>query len=186
MKLGEACYLLPGDDWIHSRDNAIVFLIYSVGLRISEALNLLVEDVSSAQFLTINGKGNKKRQVPLLPIVLQKIEEYKKVCPWPLLSGSFLFRGKRGGRLISQEFEKRVRILRGMLNLPDSFTPHSLRHSCATHLMEKSDDLRAIQELLGHKSLSSTQIYTKVSDEKMKETYQEKHPRAGRISNPDS
>lgn len=177
VSLADSCFLLPGADWIHLRDELLIYFIYSVGLRISEALNIGKKQInSSTNFIEIKGKGAKIRQVPFIPIIAKKINEYLNAMPFK--ESDFLFLGKNGKKLLSQVFEARVRKLRRLLNYSEDITPHSLRHSCATHLMENSDDLRGIQELLGHSSLSTTQIYTEVSNKTMKNIYDRTHPRA--------
>jgi integrase/recombinase XerC len=184
MLLMDNCSQLPGTTWIHKRDQALIFLIYSVGLRINEALSINREDIEQTEFLTVCGKGMKTRQVPILPATLRVIGDYTSICPWFSSLRSFktptgpLFFGEKGKRLIAQVFEARVRILRKILNLPDSFTPHALRHSCATHLMASSEDIRGIQELLGHASLSTTQIYTDINSEQLRAAICKAHPRA--------
>ncbi|MDR1207989.1 MAG: tyrosine-type recombinase/integrase [Holosporales bacterium] len=186
MLLMDNCFQLPGTPWIHKRDQALIFLIYSVGLRINEALSINCKDIEQTEFLTICGKGMKTRQVPLMPGTMRIINDYKNICPWLSHSQYFdkksfaipLFLGEKGKRLVAQVFEARVRALRKILNLPDSFTPHALRHSCATHLMASSEDIRGIQELLGHASLSTTQIYTDINSEQLRTTICRAHPRA--------
>lgn len=182
MMLVDACDQLPGEDWVHLRDQALIFLLYSTGLRISEALNITLQAWHSNQhFLTVCGKGKKIRQVPLLPIAVQKINAYLEVC---LVhhEDQFLFIGEKGNRLISQVFSARIRQLRRLLNFPDTITPHAFRHSCATDLIKNSNDLRGVQELLGHASLSTTQIYTGIDNPYLKLTYEKTHPRAKKLS----
>lgn len=172
----EKCSSLSSLPWIHKRDEALIFLLYSIGLRISEALNLNIEDFKNKKFITIQGKRNKKRQLPLMPMILQKIEDYKKSCPYSFSEKGPLFLGQKGSRLQSQVFEKRIRQLRRLLDFSETLTPHAFRHSCASHLMSHSEDLRSIQELLGHTSLSTTQIYTHINNEHLKTIYQKAHP----------
>ena len=167
---------LKAESWEDLRNQALFFLLYGCGLRISEALSLNGEDFNSS-FLLIKGKGDKERNVPLLPSVIEKIEIYVKACPFPISPRTPLFRGTRGGRLNAGIAQKTLRDLRLELGLPDTATPHALRHSFATHLLEGGGDLRHIQELLGHASLSSTQIYTGLTQEKMFEAYVGAHPR---------
>jgi integrase/recombinase XerC len=182
--LMDKCPQLPGPEWVHKRDQALIFLIYSVGLRINEALSINCDDIARSDFLTVQGKGGKTRQVPIMPDVLSIIDDYKRACPWfesspkEKVVGCPLFLGEKGQRLIAQVFEARVKKLREALNLPDTFTPHALRHSCATHLMASSEDIRGIQELLGHASLSTTQIYTDINSEQLRATICRAHPRA--------
>jgi integrase/recombinase XerC len=164
------------ESWEDLRNQALFMLLYGCGLRISEALNLDGGDLNASSLL-IKGKGNKERQVPLLPQVIKKIETYLKACPHPYSSRGPLFRGTRGGRLNPSIVQKALRDIRLELGLPDSATPHALRHSFATHLLERGGDLRHIQELLGHASLSSTQIYTGLTQEKLFAAYSHSHPR---------
>ncbi|MBR2274298.1 MAG: tyrosine recombinase XerC [Alphaproteobacteria bacterium] len=162
--------------WIGVRDMAIFTLLYGCGLRISEALNLNVEDINTTNFLKIHGKGNKDRYVPLLPIVLERIEQYKQCCPYNLSIGTPLFVGARGDRVTPRVIQRKLQKIRAILDLPDNVTPHTLRHSFATHLLAEGSDLRSIQELLGHASLSSTQRYTDVDLEKISQEYQKAFP----------
>jgi len=164
------------EPWIGARDTAIFTLLYGSGLRISEALNLNVEDVSNKELIKIHGKGNKDRYVPLLPVTLEKIEVYKSMCPYNLKSGDALFLGAKGERLKARIVQRKLQKLRLLLNLPENITPHALRHSFATHLLAEGMDLRSIQELLGHASLTSTQRYTEVDLEKIKEEYKKAFP----------
>lgn len=156
--------------WVNLRDKAVLTLLYGCGLRISEALSLNAEDFYNNNFLRIRGKGNKERIVPLLPAVLEAVRAYAAACPFHINSGA-LFVGVRGERLLPRIVQRLLEKARLELNLPDSVTPHALRHSFATHLLAAGTDLRSIQELLGHASLSTTQRYTKVSDETMKKEY---------------
>jgi len=159
------------EPWIGIRDKAIMTLLYGCGLRISEALNLNVEDVTSSELLKIHGKGNKDRYVPILPIVLERIEQYKAYCPYELKYGEALFLGAKGERLSPRIIQRKLQKIRDLMNLPDNVTPHALRHTYATHLLAEGADLRVIQELLGHASLSSTQRYTDVALEKVIKEY---------------
>jgi integrase/recombinase XerC len=168
------------NSWIELRDQALFMLLYGCGLRLSEALNLNGQDWTET-FLLIKGKGGKERQVPLLPSVYEKVQHYLKASPYPFTKDSPLFRGSRGDRLNPAVAEKALRNLRLELGLPDTATPHALRHSFATHLLEGGGDLRHIQELLGHASLSSTQIYTDLTQDKLYEAYKNAHPRAKEI-----
>jgi integrase/recombinase XerC len=167
----------PRDSWILARDAAVLALLYGGGLRISEALALRRNDVP-ADALTVLGKGKKTRMVPLLPQVLHAIEEYLAVCPVELPPDGPLFVGARGGPLSARIVQLAVARIRGALGLADNATPHALRHSFATHLLARGGDLRAIQELLGHASLSTTQIYTAVDTERLLAAYKSAHPRA--------
>ena len=166
------------EDWIGARDRAVVTLLYGCGLRISEALGLTGAVVPLPEVLRITGKGNKTRLVPVLPVARDAVAEYVRLCPFDLVAGEPLFRGARGGplnpRLISGVMEQ----ARMQLGLPATVTPHAMRHSFATHLLSAGGDLRAIQELLGHASLSTTQVYTAVDAARLMEVYEKAHPRA--------
>lgn len=164
------------EPWIGTRDRAILTLLYGCGLRISEALSLNVEDINHSEFVKIKGKGNKDRYVPILPIVIERIEAYKKTCPYKLREGDALFLGAKGERLTPRIIQRKLQKIRAKLNLPDNITPHALRHSFATHLLAQGSDLRSIQELLGHASLSSTQRYTDVNLEKIQKEYKKAFP----------
>ena len=165
-------------DWIGARDRAVLLLMYGAGLRIAEALSLTGADLPLAETVTITGKGAKQRVVPLLPIVRASVADYLRLCPWPLPREAALFRGARGGPLLAGAVQKAVARARVALGLPDSATPHALRHSFATHLLGAGADLRSLQELLGHASLSSTQIYTRVDAATLLDAYRAAHPRA--------
>jgi len=164
--------------WVTARDAAVLALLYGSGLRISEALGLKRKDATGADALTVTGKGNKARMVPVLPQVSKLIADYIALCPHDLPPDGPLFVGARGGPLSPRIVQLAMEWLRGALGLPDSATPHALRHSFATHLLSRGGDLRAIQELLGHASLSTTQIYTAVDSERLLEVYASAHPRA--------
>jgi integrase/recombinase XerC len=169
------------DPWIWARDAAVMALLYGSGLRISEALGLNRRDVplpGAGDVLIVTGKGNKTRMVPVLQNVLTLIQDYVAICPYPLPPGGPIFVGARGGPLKARIIQLTMERLRGALGLPDSATPHALRHSFATHLLTRGGDLRAIQELLGHASLSTTQIYTGIDSERLFEVYRTAHPRA--------
>lgn len=161
--------------WIQKRDQALFMLIYSVGLRLFEGLQVKVKDITQ-DFILVKGKGNKERMVPLLNEVKKVLLEYLTICPFPLGKDDLLFRGQRGDVLNPGVAQRQIRRYRNYIGLPNSVTPHALRHSCATHLLEESQDLRSIQELLGHSSLSTTQIYTDVEISKLKEIYNQAHP----------
>jgi integrase/recombinase XerC len=166
------------DPWIIARDAAVLSLLYGAGLRISEALGLKRKDFAEgSDAITVTGKGNKTRMVPLLPQVAGLIADYLALCP-NLPPDGPLFLGSRGGPLSPRVIQLAMASLRGALGLPDSATPHALRHSFATHLLARGGDLRAIQELLGHASLSTTQIYTAVDAERLLDVYTSAHPRA--------
>jgi integrase/recombinase XerC len=176
--------LRAGEDrepWALARDAAVLALLYGSGLRISEALGLQRREMPApgqGDAITVTGKGNKQRMAPVLPQVLQAIAEYVALCPYHLPPEGPLFVGAKGGRLSPRIVQLAMARLRGALGLPDSATPHALRHSFATHLLSAGGDLRAIQELLGHASLTTTQIYTAVDTERLLEVYQSAHPRA--------
>ena len=168
------------DPWIWARDAAVMALLYGSGLRISEALGLKRRDVpapGAGDVLIVTGKGNKTRMVPVLQNVLILVQDYAAMCPHPLPSEGPMFVGARGGPLKARIIQLTMERLRGALGLPDSATPHALRHSFATHLLSRGGDLRAIQELLGHASLSTTQIYTGIDTERLFEVYRSAHPR---------
>jgi integrase/recombinase XerC len=162
--------------WVAARDMAVLSLCYGAGLRISEALALTRADLESA-VLRVTGKGGKVRMVPLIEAVRRSIEHYLELCPFPLTPTEPLFRGVKGGVLSPRLIQLRVAQLRGALGLPPSATPHALRHSFATHLLGAGGDLRSIQELLGHASLSTTQIYTAVDTGRLLDSYRKAHPR---------
>jgi integrase/recombinase XerC len=169
------------EPWILARDAAALALLYGSGLRISEALGLHPKDIpapDTSDTVIVNGKGGKRRMVPVLPQVLRMIAQYRLLCPFDLPPDGPLFVGARGGPLSPRILQLTMERLRGALGLPDSATPHALRHSFATHLLARGGDLRAIQELLGHASLSTTQIYTAVDSERLLEVYRQTHPRA--------
>jgi integrase/recombinase XerC len=169
------------DPWIWARDAAVMALLYGSGLRISEALGLKRRDVpapGAGDVLIVTGKGNKTRMVPVLQNVLTLIADYVAMCPHQLTPQGPIFVGARGGPLSPRIIQLTMERLRGALGLPDSATPHALRHSFATHLLTRGGDLRAIQELLGHASLSTTQIYTGIDSERLFEVYKTAHPRA--------
>jgi integrase/recombinase XerC len=169
------------EPWIWARDAAVMALLYGSGLRISEALGLKRRDVplpGEGDVLIVTGKGNKTRMVPVLQNVLALVQDYVAMCPHPLAPEKPIFVGARGGPLSPRIIQLTMERLRGALGLPDSATPHALRHSFATHLLSRGGDLRAIQELLGHASLSTTQIYTGIDTERLLEVYKSAHPRA--------
>jgi integrase/recombinase XerC len=165
-------------DWVAARDIAVLTLLYGCGLRISEALGLTGAAKSLPDVLRIRGKGGKERLVPVLPAAQQAVARYAALCPFDLSTDQPLFRGARGGplnpRLIALAMEK----ARATMGLPPTATPHAMRHSFATHLLSAGGDLRAIQELLGHASLSTTQVYTAVDAARLMEVYEKAHPRA--------
>jgi integrase/recombinase XerC len=176
MRAGES-----REPWVLARDAAVMALLYGSGLRISEALGLKRRDVplpGAGDVLVVTGKGNKTRMVPVLQNVLTLVAEYVAMCPYDLPSDKPIFVGARGGPLSPRIIQLAMARLRAALGLPDSATPHALRHSFATHLLGRGGDLRAIQELLGHASLSTTQIYTAVDTERLLDVYKTAHPRA--------
>ncbi len=164
-------------EWIGARDRAVLLLLYGAGLRIAEALSLTGADLPLGDVLVVTGKGSKQRAVPLLPIVRAAVSDYLAKNPWPMSRDDPLFRGQRGGVLSQGMIQKAVARARIVLGLPASATPHALRHSFATHLLGAGADLRSLQELLGHASLSSTQIYTKVDAATLLDVYRNAHPR---------
>ncbi len=168
---------LASDEWTGLRDAAVLLLMYGAGLRIAEALSLKADDLPLGETLVVTGKGKKQRVVPMLPLVRDAVAAYAKACPYPLEHGTALFRGAKGGPLGQGMVQKAMARARKALGLPDTATPHALRHSFATHLLGSGADLRSLQELLGHASLGSTQIYTKVDAAKMLEAYRAAHPR---------
>jgi integrase/recombinase XerC len=169
---------LHKEEWVNKRDLALLVLIYGCGLRISEALSLRYQDIPRGDTLSVIGKGNKERQVPVLPVIREAIADYVHACPHPFADDTALFLGKQGKKLDPAIFQLQLRKLRAQLNLPESTTPHAFRHSFATHLLSAGGDLRSIQELLGHASLSTTQRYTHVDKERLLKAYQAAHPRA--------
>ena len=164
--------------WIAARDVAVLALLYGGGLRIDEALSLNRDVLPLEERLTVTGKGRKQRVVPVLPAVREAVEDYVARCPFQPGASGPLFLGARGGRLRAEIIQAQMRKLRAASGLPESATPHALRHSFATHLLAGGGDLRAIQELLGHASLSTTQRYTGVDAERLIEVYEKAHPRA--------
>lgn len=183
---------LSDEPWIGARDTALLMLLYGCGLRISEALALNRRDAprsppegcsgprAGSQALRVTGKGNKERVVPVLSVVAEAVEAYLAACPWQPGPDGPLFVGARGGRLDPAVAQRQVRRLRTLLGLPETATPHALRHSFATHLLVGGGDLRTIQELLGHASLSTTQRYTDVDAERLEAVHRAAHPRAKR------
>ncbi len=166
-------------DWVLKRDAAVLALLYGAGLRIAEALSIPAKDAPvDRDSLTVTGKGNKTRSVPIIPRVAALVADYIAACPWPLAPHEPLFRGEKGGPLSPRIIQLAMAQLRGALGLPESATPHALRHSFATHLLARGGDLRTIQELLGHASLSTTQIYTAVDMNRLMASYNAAHPRA--------
>ena len=167
-------------DWVELRDQAVLLLLYGAGLRISEALSLTHRDVASVRggALRIIGKGGKERIVPVLPVIEQALAAYAAACPFDVAADESIFRGEKGGPLSPRIIQLKMQRLRQHLGLPDTATPHALRHSFATHLLSSGADLRQIQELLGHASLSTTQVYTEVDRDRLLTVYEAAHPRA--------
>ncbi|MDR9393661.1 MAG: tyrosine recombinase XerC [Roseovarius sp.] len=165
--------------WVAARDQAVVTLLYGCGLRISEALSLDGAALPLTDMLRITGKGNKERVVPVIAAARDAVERYARLCPFEIGAGTPLFRGVRGGQLSPRQVQKVLERTRLQLGLPATATPHAMRHSFATHLLNAGGDLRAIQELLGHASLSTTQAYTAVDTVRLMEVYNNSHPRSG-------
>ena len=172
------------NSWVIARDNAIFLLLYGCGLRISEALELNIKDAPTEDWqdsIRVMGKGRKIREVPILPDVKKGILRYLELYPGKSDMDAPLFIGVKGGRLSPRIVQITMQRMKNSMNLPDNATPHSLRHSFATHLLQAGVDLRSIQELLGHSSLSSTQIYTEVDKKKLTDVHQNSHPRSGHL-----
>lgn len=169
---------IEDEKWIGLRNKAILLLLYGCGLRISEALSLNHDDIQNEDHILIKGKGEKERIVPMMPYIKKGIENYLEACPKEIVSGDALFIGKRFSRLSPRIIQYALEKIRTALSLPETATPHALRHSFATHLLDSGGDLRTIQELLGHSSLSTTQKYTKVETSKLLDTYKKTHPLA--------
>ena len=169
---------LEQPEWVLARDAAILTLLYGAGLRLSEALSLSGRDTPAPEALRITGKGQKVRMVPLIRVVREAIDVYAGLCPYPKLPAEPLFKGLRGGPLNPRLVQRLMERVRMELGLPETATPHALRHSFATHLLAHGGDLRSIQALLGHASLSTTQIYTGVDAARLKQIHAEAHPRA--------
>ncbi|MBL0374068.1 tyrosine recombinase XerC [Rhizobium sp. KVB221] len=171
---------LADEPWISARNAAVLTLLYGSGLRISEALSLTRNDIpAAAASLRITGKGGKTRIVPMLDAAKEAIDAYLKSCPFVVAADVPLFRGARGGPLQPAIIQREMQKMRSALNLPETATPHALRHSFATHLLSAGGDLRSIQELLGHASLSTTQVYTGVDAARLLDIFDRAHPRAG-------
>ena len=180
LRLIEAALHSAKQPWLGLRDAALLSLLYGTGLRISEALALRPMDIpaDAAHGLRVRGKGDKMRDVPLLALVHRALADYAAAAPFDLARDAALFRGQRGGPLSARQAQLMLAGLRRQLALPDSVTPHALRHSFATHLLAAGGDLRTIQELLGHAQLSSTQIYTEIDSRHLMDVYEAAHPRA--------
>lgn len=175
--LAAAVHEDAAEEWIGARDRAVLLLLYGAGMRIAEALSLTGAAVPMGEVLVVTGKGAKQRAVPILPLVRDAVDDYLAKCPWPLAKDAPLFRGAKGGPLSQGLVQKAMARARAALGLPPSATPHALRHSFATHLLGAGADLRSLQELLGHASLGSTQIYTKVDAATLLDVYRTAHPR---------
>ena len=169
---------ISDENWIGLRDEALFTLLYGAGLRIGEAIDLTRADLTNKTRVTVTGKGNKQRVVPILPVISDIIDRYLAACPYAMNPEDPVFIGVRGEKLNPGVAQRHLRQLRRQLNLPDSVTPHALRHSFATHMLVAGADLRSLQELLGHSSLSTTQLYTKVDGQQLAKTYRATHPRA--------
>ncbi len=178
IALAEEAGAAAPNDWIGARDLAILLLLYGAGLRVAEAMSLTARVLPLGQAMRVTGKRSKTRIVPLVPAVREAINAYVALCPYPLAGEVRLFVGAKGGPLNPDLVRRAVRGARTRLGLPDSLTPHALRHSFATHLLARGADLRSLQELLGHASLSSTQIYTEVDAARLLDVYRHAHPRA--------
>lgn len=165
------------EEWVGARDGAVLLLLYGAGMRIAEALSLTGSALPLGETLTVTGKGNKQRVVPILPAVREAVADYVAKCPWPQFPDQPLFRGVKGGQLSQGMVQKAMARARVALGLPSTATPHALRHSFATHLLGAGADLRSLQELLGHASLGSTQIYTQVDAATLLDVYRTAHPR---------
>ena len=178
IALAKEAELAAPNDWLGARDLAILLLLYGAGLRVGEAMGLTARVLPLGQAMRVTGKRGKTRIVPLVPAVTEAIEAYVALCPYPLAGDAALFLGARGGPLNADLVRRAVRGARARRGLPDSLTPHALRLSFATHLLARGADLRSLQELLGHASLSSTQIYTEVDAARLLDVYRHAHPRA--------
>jgi integrase/recombinase XerC len=178
LKTLDAALEMNDEPWLNARDAALLSLLYGSGLRLGEALALTCADAPLGDALRITGKGRKTRLVPVLPAVAQAVEAYRSLCPFKGGPKDRLFVGLRGGPLNPGVVQRQVRRLRVLLGLPESATPHALRHSFATHLLAGGGDLRTIQELLGHASLSTTQRYTAIDEAALSRVYRQSHPRA--------
>jgi len=173
----ETVETMADEPWVGARDAAVLALLYGAGLRISEALSLTGADIPAPNLLRITGKGGKVRLVPLIPAVRDAMDAYAEACPFTLTKSGPLFRGVKGGALNPRIVQRAVAVLRGALGLPETATPHALRHAFATHLLAGGADLRAIQTLLGHASLSTTQVYTGVDSVRLRQVHAAAHPR---------
>ncbi|HLD76579.1 MAG TPA: tyrosine recombinase XerC [Rickettsiales bacterium] len=168
---------LQKDEWQIKRDEALLILIYGCGLRISEALSLSKKSLQNHEFLIVDGKGNKQRMVPILKVVREKIDDYLALCPFKIAYDEKIFLGQAGKPYLARIFSRLMQQIRRRLNLAETITPHAFRHSFATHLLEAGGDLRVIQELLGHQSLSTTQRYTKIDKTRLLSEFHKFHSR---------
>lgn len=182
MEQAQAFRLLFDDqnknDWVSLRDRALFTLLYGCGLRINEALALNISDLPRDGFIRVMGKGKKEREIPILQIVVETLNMYRSLCPYPEARDRALFMGERGKRLNQGIAQKAIRDVRNLLQLPETATPHALRHSFATHLLQNGANLREIQELLGHSSLSTTQRYTEINADELIRIYKSAHPKS--------
>ena len=177
LRLIELALTTGKPSWVGHRDAALLTLLYGTGLRISEALSLTKSGFENTDMLRVTGKGGKQRDVPLLPLVRQALADYLDRQPFGLRNDEAVFKGVRGGPYSARQAQSRLAELRRQLGLPESVTPHALRHSFASHLLAAGGDLRTIQELLGHAQLSSTQIYTAIDEAALMNVYDKAHPR---------
>jgi integrase/recombinase XerC len=177
VNLAHTVHADAAEEWIGARDRAVLLLLYGAGMRIAEALSLTGAALPLGEVLVVTGKGGKQRAVPILPLLREAVVDYAGKCPWPLEKAQALFRGAKGGPLSQGMVQKAMARARVVLGLPPTATPHALRHSFATHLLGAGADLRSLQELLGHASLGSTQIYTKVDAAVLLDVYRNAHPR---------
>ena len=177
-EISQSIDLTDNEPWVIARDTAVILLLYGCGLRISEALSLKYSEMPLADTLRIQGKGDKFRIIPILQIAREAVENYLNTLPFTLNGNDNIFRGVRGGNLNSRSIQLVMKLIREKLGIASNATPHSLRHSFATHLLTSGADLRSIQELLGHSSLSTTQIYTSVDSSHLMDVYSKTHPKA--------
>ena len=177
-EISQSIDLTDNEPWVIARDTAVILLLYGCGLRISEALSLKYSEMPLTDTLKIQGKGDKFRIIPILQIAREAVENYLNTLPFTLNGNDNIFRGVRGGNLNSRSIQLVMKLIREKLGIASNATPHSLRHSFATHLLTSGADLRSIQELLGHSSLSTTQIYTSVDSSRLMDVYSKTHPKA--------
>ena len=177
-EISQSIDLTDNEPWVIARDTAVILLLYGCGLRISEALSLKYSEMPLTDTLKIQGKGDKFRIIPILQIAREAVENYLNTLPFTLNGNDNIFRGVRGGSLNPRSIQLVMKLIREKLGIASNATPHSLRHSFATHLLPSGADLRSIQELLGHSSLSTTQIYTSVDSSRLMEVYSKTHPKA--------